>query len=243
MRALVLSDVHANLVALEAVLAHANEQFDEIWNLGDTVGYGPEPSACLDRLNEIATVQLSGNHDLAAAGVVSAEGFNPAAKAANDWTARQLDETRRRDLAQRPARLERSGIVIAHGSPRDPVWEYVIDAESATANLLALAANICFVGHSHVALLAVLRADDRMARLLPLDAETTVDLQAGKLLINPGSVGQPRDGDPRAAYAMFDSDRMTVVGHRVPYDIAATQAAMRNANLPERLIIRLANGR
>ncbi len=243
MRVLVLSDVHANLVALEAVLLDAQGRYDEIWNLGDTVGYGPEPVECLDRLNAVATVQLAGNHDLAAAGVVSAESFNPVARAANEWTAQQLDAVRRNDLATRPAKMERSGIVLAHGSPRDPIWEYVIDVGTATENLRALDGDICFVGHSHVALVAILRAGDRSARLLPIDLETTIDLQSGRLLINPGSVGQPRDGDPRAAYVLLDTERMTVVGHRVSYNVAATQAAMRAANLPDRLISRLASGR
>ena len=237
MRALILSDVHANLVALEAVLAAAAGSYDEIWNLGDTVGYGPEPIACIDRLNGLAAIQLAGNHDLAT------EAFNPVARAANEWTAGQLDADRKQELANRPGRIDRDGVTLAHGSPRDPIWEYVIDAVSATANLLHVEGDLCFVGHSHVALAAIIRPGERMATLIPLDPDTTVNLQIGRMLINPGSVGQPRDGDPRAAYALYNSERLEVIGHRVPYDIAATQAAMRAARLPERLINRLATGR
>ena len=243
MRVLVLSDVHANLAALEAVLAHASGSYDEIWNLGDTVGYGPEPVACQDRLNAIASVQLAGNHDLAAAGVVSAETFNPVARAANEWTAHQLDDWHRHDLAQRPGKVERDGVTLAHGSPRDPIWEYVIDSVSATASLLHVEGDLCFVGHSHVALAAIIRPGERSARMIPLDPNTTLDLQIGRMLVNPGSVGQPRDGDPRAAYAIYDSAKQTVIGHRVAYNIEQTQNAMRAVNLPERLINRLTSGR
>jgi diadenosine tetraphosphatase ApaH/serine/threonine PP2A family protein phosphatase len=243
MRALVLSDVHGNLPALEAVLVDAAGQYDEIWNLGDTVGYGPDPVACLDRLNAIAAIQLAGNHDLAAAGVVSTSGFNPVAKVANEWTAMQLDPARKQDLANRPARVDRDGVTLAHGSPRDPVWEYVIDSVAATANLLHVEGDLCFVGHSHVALAAIIRPGERTASVVPLEPNTTINLQIGRMLINPGSVGQPRDGDPRAAYALYDSTRLEVVGRRVPYDIAVTQSAMRALQLPERLIQRLATGR
>ncbi|MCC6703917.1 MAG: metallophosphoesterase family protein [Thermomicrobiales bacterium] len=243
MRALVLSDVHANMVALEAVLAHAAGSYDEIWNLGDTVGYGPHPIACLERLDAVATIQLAGNHDLAAAGVVSAEGFNPVARAANEWTAHQLTYAQKEQLAARPGRVDRDGVTLAHGSPRDPIWEYVIDAVSATANLLHVEGDLCFVGHSHVALAAIIRPGDRSARLIALEPETTLELQIGRMLINPGSVGQPRDGDPRAAYVIYDSRQQRIEPHRVPYDINATQEAMRAAHLPERLINRLASGR
>lgn len=243
MRALVLSDVHANMVALEAVLAHAAGSYDEIWNLGDTVGYGPHPIACLERLDAVATIQLAGNHDLAAAGVVSAEGFNPVARAANEWTAHQLTYAQKEQLAARPGRVDRDGVTLAHGSPRDPIWEYVIDAVSATANLLHVEGDLCFVGHSHVALAAIIRPGDRSARLIALEPETTLELQIGRMLINPGSVGQPRDGDPRAAYVIYDSGQQRIEPHRVPYDINATQEAMRAAHLPERLINRLASGR
>jgi diadenosine tetraphosphatase ApaH/serine/threonine PP2A family protein phosphatase len=243
MRVLILSDVHANLVALEAVLADADGRYDEIWNLGDTVGYGPEPVACIDRLNAVARIQLAGNHDLACAGVASMEDFNPVAKAAATWTAQQLSMADRQQLAERPGRVDLDGITLAHGSPRDPIWEYVVDPISATGSLLHVEGDLCFVGHSHVALVAMIRPGEKTANLFPLQPGDTIDLQLGRMLINPGSVGQPRDGDPRAAYALLDTDRQTVTGCRVNYDIAATQQAMRAAHLPERLAARLSTGR
>jgi diadenosine tetraphosphatase ApaH/serine/threonine PP2A family protein phosphatase len=243
MRVLILSDVHANLVALEAVLADAAGAYDEIWNLGDTVGYGPEPVACIDRLNQVARLQLAGNHDLASAGAVSMEDFNPVAKAAAVWTADQLPISNRQQLTGRPGRIDLEGITLAHGSPRDPIWEYVVDPISATANLLHVEGDLCFVGHSHVAMVAMIRPGDKSATLFPLQPDETLDLQLGRMLINPGSVGQPRDGDPRAAYALVDTEQFTLTGHRVSYDIAATQQAMRDAHLPERLAARLSTGR
>lgn len=243
MRVLILSDVHGNLVALEAVLADAAGQYDEIWNLGDTVGYGPEPVACIDRLNQITRIQLAGNHDLACAGVASMEDFNPIAKAAAAWTAEQLSIPYRQQLAERPGRVDLDGITLAHGSPRDPIWEYVVDPITATGSLLHVEGDLCFVGHSHVALVAMIRPGEKTANLFALQPDETIDLQLGRMLINPGSVGQPRDGDPRAAYALLDTERQTVTGRRVNYDIAATQQAMRAAHLPERLAARLSTGR
>jgi diadenosine tetraphosphatase ApaH/serine/threonine PP2A family protein phosphatase len=225
------------------VLADADGRYDEIWNLGDTVGYGPEPVACIDRLNAVARIQLAGNHDLACAGVASMEDFNPVAKAAATWTAQQLSMADRQQLAERPGRVDLDGITLAHGSPRDPIWEYVVDPISATGSLLHVEGDLCFVGHSHVALVAMIRPGEKTANLFPLQPGDTIDLQLGRMLINPGSVGQPRDGDPRAAYALLDTDRQTVTGCRVNYDIAATQQAMRAAHLPERLAARLSTGR
>jgi predicted phosphodiesterase len=243
MRVLILTDVHGNLEALEAVLAAASGQYDEIWNLGDTVGYGPNPVECLERLDPIAAVQLAGNHDLACAGAASTANFNPVAKAAAEWTAERLSPETRAELAGRPSRVDLDGITLAHGSPRDPVWEYVLDPISATANMLHVEGDLCFVGHSHVAMIAIIRPGDKNASIFPLTEGETVDLHIGRLLINPGSVGQPRDGDPHAAFALLDTDRQTVAGCRIAYDVAMTQAKMREAGLPERLATRLRSGR
>ena len=243
MRVLILTDIHANLEALESVLADASGHYDQIWNLGDTVGYGPNPVECLERMNPIAAVQLAGNHDLACAGAASTANFNPIAQAAANWTAERLSPEVRAELAARPSRVDLDGITLAHGSPRDPVWEYVLDPVSATANMLHVEGDLCFVGHSHVAMLAIIRPGDKNASIFPLAEGETVDVQLGRLLVNPGSVGQPRDGDPRAAYALLDTDRQTVVGRRIAYDVSTTQAKMKEAGLPERLATRLSSGR
>jgi diadenosine tetraphosphatase ApaH/serine/threonine PP2A family protein phosphatase len=243
MRVLILSDVHANLTALEAVLAATEGVYDELWNLGDTVGYGPHPNECFERLNAIATIQLAGNHDLASIGAVSTADFNPIAKEAALWTGRHLSEAAKTELAERLPLRELDGITLAHGSPRDPIWEYVLDSVSATKNMLHVPGDLCFVGHTHVAMFAAIRPGAVSAALYPLVDGETIDLQNARLLINPGSVGQPRDGDPRAAYALLDTEAQTVSGHRVSYDIARTQQAIRDAGLPDRLATRLASGR
>jgi diadenosine tetraphosphatase ApaH/serine/threonine PP2A family protein phosphatase len=243
MRVLILSDVHANLEALEAVLADASGAYDEIWNLGDTVGYGPFPNESVLRLNEVATIQLAGNHDLASIGAVSTVDFNPVAKAAADWTGLQLRDELKQQLKERPGRVDLDDITLAHGSPRDPIWEYVLDAMTATKNMLHVEGDLCFVGHSHVALFAAIRPGATSATLYPLVPDETIDLQNARMLINPGSVGQPRDGDPRAAYALLNTELQTVTGKRVTYDLEKTQRAIRDAGLPERLATRLATGR
>lgn len=243
MRILVLSDVHANLPALEAVLADAADSYDQIWNLGDTVGYGPFPNECMLKLNEIASIQLAGNHDLASVGAVPTTDFNPVAEAAALWTGKHLSNELKEQIKARPGRVDLEGITLAHGSPRDPIWEYVLDAVTATKNMLHVEGDLCFVGHSHVALFAAIRPGATSASLYPLAADETIDLQNARMLINPGSVGQPRDGDPRAAYALFNTELQTVTGKRVSYDIEQTQREIRNAGLPERLATRLATGR
>jgi diadenosine tetraphosphatase ApaH/serine/threonine PP2A family protein phosphatase len=242
MRVLIVSDVHANLVALKAVLG-ACPPVDAVWNLGDTVGYGPQPAACLDRLRERgAEPSLAGNHDLACIGAVDLAEFNPVARAAAAWTASRLSREHRAYLAALPGLTTVEGCTLAHASPRDPVWEYVVDATAATANLRAVETALCVVGHSHVALVATLRPGDRVARLRPLRDGETVDLADGRHLVNPGSVGQPRDRDPRAAYALLDTGRGALTAHRVAYDVAATQRQMAAASLPPSLIARLALG-
>jgi diadenosine tetraphosphatase ApaH/serine/threonine PP2A family protein phosphatase len=244
MRILILSDVHANLTALEAVLADAAGQYDAAWNLGDTVGYGPDPVAVWARLNEVCAVQLGGNHDLAATTGEEIDSFNPFARQAAIWTGEQLTPEIRDDLAHRPGHLILDdAIVIAHGSPRDPFHEYVLDEITATANLLHVAGDLCLVGHSHVAFTATIRPGDKTARLAALEPGASVDLDSGRILANPGSVGQPRDGDPRAAFAILNTETNMFEARRVTYDVAAVQARMRAAGLHERLVTRLAVGR
>jgi len=212
---------------------------DELWCLGDIVGYGPEPNRCCQIVAERADVCLIGNHDLVALGTLDVTDFNDEAAAAALWTRAALDEGSRAFLSK----LEPSAVVgdveLYHASPRDPVWEYVLSAETAYLSLLAATAPLVLVGHSHVALAIGLDADDLHGGLAP--AGTEIELE-GRLLLNPGSVGQPRDGDPRAAWLELDTDARFARFRRVAYPIEQTQAAVRERGLPDGLAARLATG-
>jgi predicted phosphodiesterase len=241
MRVLILSDIHANLIALEAVLSAA-PSVDALWNLGDTVGYGPRPVACLDRVaDDHVQISLLGNHDLAAIGLLDLSEFNPWARAAAEWTGDQLTAHHRTLIGGLPARAIISGVTLAHGSPRQPIWEYVIDRETAAANFAHFDTDLCFVGHTHVAQVAKLEQSGAI-RLFRFKPGAVIDVSRDKWLINPGSVGQPRDGDPRASFAVLDTDRGTVANYRIGYDVARTQRQMAEAALPAPLIERLNHG-
>lgn len=243
MRVLVVSDIHGNLGAIEAVLA-ATPSFDAVWNLGDTVGYGPQPAACLRLMRDLgADPMLAGNHDLAAIGRLDPNEFNPAARAAALWTGARLTAADRDRLAALPSTTVVLGYTLAHGSPRGPVWEYVVDAETARANGAFFATNACLVGHSHIPLVAGVGGATIPASVRHLAAGEMVDLTGSRRIVNPGSVGQPRDGDPRAAFALLDTDAGTFTAGRVRYDVAATQAHLKAAGLPTSLSRRLALGR
>lgn len=242
MKVLIVSDVHANAIALEAVLARAGV-VDAVWNLGDTVGYGPEPVRSLELLvDRGADPTLAGNHDLACVGALDLAAFNPVARAAALWTARQLGPEHRAHLLSLPSTLVVADFTLTHGSPRDPVWEYVVDAAAAAASLDAVATPVCLVGHSHIALVASQTSAGNDAVLRPLRDGDTLDLSHGRYLVNPGSVGQPRDRDSRAAYALLDTAAGTLSVHRVAYDVGETQRRMAEASLPAPLIARLARG-
>jgi diadenosine tetraphosphatase ApaH/serine/threonine PP2A family protein phosphatase len=243
LRIAVISDIHANLHALEAVLAALDaEEHDAVWNLGDTVGYGPRPNECCAAAQEIAELSLVGNHDLVVLGKgeVDVEDFNPEAAAAATWTRETLTAESRAFLESLGASAERTGVDLYHGSPRDPVWEYVLTVESALAALRISSAPLVAVGHSHVPLALELQDGEIRGGLAP--ADTDVDLSTGRWLLNPGSVGQPRDGDARAAYCLLDLDASRASFRRVPYEIEATQAEMREQRLPEPLAERLSYG-
>lgn len=242
MKVLLISDIHANLVALEAVLKDAGE-VDAVWNLGDTVGYGPKPRECLDKMVDLfANPVLVGNHDLACIGEVDVSEFNPVAQIAARWTSLQLGMDHRAYLNALPAVTLSGAYTLAHGSPRSPVWEYVTSPQNATENFAYFDTDCCFIGHTHNAMYALLPEGAQVAEVYALAPDQELDLLAGRYLINPGSVGQPRDRDPRAAYAILNTDLGSVVTRRVEYDIAATQKQMAMANLPEVLITRLAHG-
>lgn len=244
MRALIVSDVHSNLAAFRAVIADAEGHggFDEIWSLGDLVGYGPEPSECVELLRSYSHSAIVGNHDLAAVGGISLDRFNPYAAAANRWTGEQLTREQAEYIGALPLTLEIDEFTLAHGSPRDPIWEYVVTVEAAIGCFTHIDTYWCLVGHSHTPFLCVPRGTTDAA-FMGFPEGRAVRLDDDAVIVNPGSVGQPRDGDARASYVVFDDATRTVEHRRVAYDIAATQDKMRRHGLPDYLIERLAVGR
>ncbi|HEX7256299.1 MAG TPA: metallophosphoesterase family protein [Gaiellaceae bacterium] len=243
MRLAVISDVHGNLYALEAVLAEIDrDPPDEIWCLGDTVGYGPRPNECCSLVRERCALTLVGNHDLVALGStdVGFEDFNPEAGAASLWTSKELTDESREFLSALEPKAARDAFELFHGSPRDPVWNYVLD-EIAVAESFALTqAPVVMVGHSHVATAAILANDTIEGGVAPADFSAA--LGAGRWLLNPGSVGQPRDGDPRAAWLRIDLEAGEARFRRIAYPVARTQAEIRERGLPDSLAERLAHG-
>ncbi len=239
MRIALLSDVHSNLVALDAVLDHVGA-VDAVWHLGDIVGYGPDPDGVVARLDQVGAVGVRGNHDAAAIGGDEIEQFNPDARAAMAWTRAAIADATRAWLAALPDRRTEGDLTLVHGSPRDPTWEYLTSASSARASFELLTTTHGLNGHTHIPLAFALK-DDRIDALQPDDGDRLA-LDGLRALLNPGSVGQPRDGDPRASYLTLDTEAGAVAWHRVGYDIAAVQAAMRECRLPPRLVERLAYG-
>jgi diadenosine tetraphosphatase ApaH/serine/threonine PP2A family protein phosphatase len=239
MRIAVLSDIHSNIVALDAVLAHLGT-VDAVWHLGDVVGYGPEPDAVVERLASIGAVGVRGNHDAAAAGGSEIDYFNPEARAAMEWTRRRITDATRDWLAALPERHVERDTTLVHGSPRDPIWEYVTSMTIARAAIAVLTTTLGLHGHTHVPV-AFATANGRLEMIAPSDG-SSFDLEDRVALVNPGSVGQPRDGDPRASYLVLDPDARSIAWHRVEYDIDAVMAAMRAVGLPDRLAERLRHG-
>ncbi|HET7572333.1 MAG TPA: metallophosphoesterase family protein [Gaiellaceae bacterium] len=241
MRVAVVSDIHANLAALEAVLEAVDADApDELWCLGDLVGYGPRPNECCEAIRARASICLAGNHDLAVRGTIDLSEFSGPAADAAAWTRGVLDDAPRSFLGELEPQARRDEVAIYHGSARDPVWEYVLSDEAAEATLDLAGAPLVLVGHSHAALVAA-EHDGVLSGGLA-DAGTELDLAGGRFLLNPGSVGQPRDGDPRAAYLLLDLDERRASYRRVEYDVARTQREIRSAGLPEPLAARLALG-
>jgi diadenosine tetraphosphatase ApaH/serine/threonine PP2A family protein phosphatase len=243
MRCLVVSDIHANLAAFEAVLAGAGP-FDVIWCLGDMVGYGPEPNECIARLRDYPHLCLAGNHDWAVLGKLDIRGFNADARIANQWTQNVISPAARAYLQNLPPRREERGYTLAHGSPRQPIWEYILDPLTAELNFSAFETRICFVGHTHVPVSFYLPepSDDHLCDPRPPFYDEAISLASGRWIINPGSVGQPRDGNPDASYVILDLNANTLKRRRVEYPIEITQEKMRAAKLPVRLIERLSVG-
>jgi predicted phosphodiesterase len=241
MRVAVVSDIHSNLHALEAVLAAIDaEPVDELWCLGDLVGYGPKPNECCAIVQARATVCLCGNHDLAVRGTIDLVEFSGDAGTAAAWTREVLADEARAFLDSLEPAGRAAGVALFHGSARDPVWDYVLSDEAAITTFMLTEEPLVLVGHSHAALQIALRETALEGGLAP--DGTDLELSDARWLLNPGSVGQPRDGDPHAAYLLLDLDARRASFRRVAYDVELTQAEMREAGLPKALIERLALG-
>jgi len=243
LRIAVVSDVHANLHALEAVLGEVDKEgFDEMWCLGDVVGYGPKPNECVALVQKRTAICLAGNHDLVVLGKISVATFGGEAGAAAAWTREVLDAPAREFLMTLAPSAVTTGAELFHGSPRDPVWAYVLSEGAALESLLSTSEPLVLVGHSHVALALALEpaGDGVTGGLAP--ADTVAELATGRWLLNPGSVGQPRDGDARAAWALIDKVAGRAEFRRVTYPIEQTQAEIREQGLPSALAVRLAHG-
>ena len=245
MRYGIFADVHANLEALEAVLAfYKKERIQSFICLGDLVGYGPNPNECIERISGLKKVQvIAGNHDYAAVGLKELTWFNDMATRSLNWTKRQLKEESRNYLMRLPRLVDASQFTLSHGSPRDPIDEYILTPRQYLDNIQLFRTPVCFVGHTHVP--AVFYSDSLgMIQHKPLlHGETFKFDPQGKTIINTGAVGQPRDGDPRAACAIYDTESNEVTVYRLDYDIAAVQAKMKQFTLPIFLIERLNYGR
>src|ERR1700692_1103354 len=247
MRTLVLSDLHANAAALNDALEAAKGRWDRVVCLGDVVGYGPDPNEVTSKIRELGAKTIRGNHDKAATDKMATDDFNPVAKAAVDWTRSQLSADNLKwlvDLPQGP--LETDGIVLVHGAFQDED-EYVFTPAQALEGLLDSTAEVTFFGHTHhQGGFSYLNSKLEVLQIHPRMNESFAALRLEpprRYLLNPGSVGQPRDADPRAAFAIADLEHQTVEFWRVEYDIAAVQLRMRKAKLPEALVQRLPVGR
>ncbi len=244
MKVAVISDIHANRHALDAVLADIDESgIEEIWFLGDAVGYGAFPGECVLTLKDRCSVFLLGNHDLAALREIDIGTFSPSAAISARWTREHMDEDAFEVLRGLDGTsAEREGIGLFHASPRDPIWEYVVDSDLAEDNLDFQEQRVALIGHSHIAL--YFTRVDEMSRVSSVLAPegTELEMSAGKWLLNPGSAGQPRDGDPRSAWAELDTESFQARFHRVQYPVEEAAEAIREAGLPSHLGDRLFKG-
>jgi predicted phosphodiesterase len=241
MRILVISDIHANLTAFDAVLEDAKGEWDYIWCLGDMVGYGPDPNECVERLRELPHLCLAGNHDWAALGRLDIKAFSVDARHAAQWTTEHLTADSRAYLEDLPLTFTVGEFTLAHGSPREPVYEYILDPLIAQLNFSHFETPYCLIGHTHQPVIYELMGDGELRAHEPRDRQSYA-LEGRRHLINPGSVGQPRDQKPDAAYGILNLETRIFESRRISYDIQDVQARMRAANLPERLIARLEYG-
>ncbi|HML39756.1 MAG TPA: metallophosphoesterase family protein [Bellilinea sp.] len=240
MAILVISDIHANLTALEAVLADAGE-VDAVWCLGDLVGYGPDPNACVERIRSLPNlICLMGNHDAAVLDQLDLNAFNREAMASVTWTRSQISIENLAFLGRLKERKDFETVTLSHGSPRNPIWEYLLDLNTVEANFSYFSTPYCFVGHTHIPVQYISKTEEEITWSIPPIGQR-IYLQE-RAILNPGSVGQPRDRDARAAYALFDPQRLTWEARRVVYDYRSVQTRIINAGLPQRHASRLAEG-
>ena len=243
MRYAIIGDIHANLAAFTAVLEDIERRGGaaELWCVGDIVGYGPDPHQCIEILRQTNHICVAGNHDWAAIGKIDTAEFNPDAAAACHWTARQLTPSDIEYLGNLPLVIQEDDFTLVHGSPREPIWEYLLSTSIAKENFGSFKSPYCLVGHSHMPLVFSC-SEDGTCSASQFTPNVGLALGRNRLIINPGGLGQPRDGDPQASYAIYDSERRQVRLYRVPYDIRSTQDKMVAHGLPMPLIARLSYG-
>jgi diadenosine tetraphosphatase ApaH/serine/threonine PP2A family protein phosphatase len=242
MRCAIIADIHSNLAAFQAVLDDIKmQEIDKIWCLGDIVGYGPDPHECIELLRETDNICVAGNHDRAVIGQLDISSFNPNAAEAVEWTAERLSIGDITYLKNLPESIEDGDFLLVHGSPREPIMEYILSISVARQNFDCFRTKYCLIGHTHIPQAYSFDEEDicTVTRFVP-----TVKLVTGeiRLIINPGAVGQPRDGNPDASYAIYDNGTKTVQLRRVPYDIRKTQDRIMESGLPPRLAYRLESG-
>jgi predicted phosphodiesterase len=242
MRILIISDIHANLTAFETVMKDAEGDWDYVWCLGDVVGYGPDPNECVDKLKTLPHLCLAGNHDWAALGRLDIKTFNPDARKAVEWTQETLTPENTAYLEALPTTFVIGEYTLAHGSPREPVWEYILEPLVAALNFPHFETPYCLVGHTHQPVIYELVSDSGDTEAHSPEYGDPRSLNGKRQIINPGSIGQPRDANPDAAYAILDVKQNVFEHRRIPYDIPAVQERMRHFDMPERLIARIEHG-
>ncbi len=245
MRYLIISDIHANMAAFRAVLDDAEGQYDKVWCLGDIVGYGPDPNECVELLAGLDHICIAGNHDWAVLGKLDVDDFNPDARHVSLWTRNVLTDSNCQFIQKLPVALvQEEKFTLVHGSPRHPIWEYVLYPAVAQVNFEHLSTPYCLVGHTHspVIFYAPHNPNGISEAEVPTSNNGPQALGERRLILNPGSVGQPRDGDPRASYGILDLDNLSFEYRRIPYPIADVQERMVELSFPSRLINRLTYG-
>ncbi len=240
MRILVISDIHGNLNALEAVLKDAG-RYEKVWCLGDIVGYGPDPNECVATVKALPELTcLLGNHDAAVLGQIALQAFNQDAQTSLSWTKSKLKSSNLNFLAHSLEKTVVDNVTLVHGAPRNPVWEYLLDMHTAEENFPYFETEVCLVGHTHIPIMFSLTKDD--THNWEILEPGRIHKIKNRCFLNPGSVGQPRDHDPRAAYAIYDPERSTWQPMRVTYDIESVQKKIDRAGLPRKHGARLSNG-